>query len=75
MFSKHFLCTQKESIRLYAVNSETCIIYNRHVKLKPMCGPHFHIQRRKKISAGHSFKKFSKFYCSEALLYENLSKN
>jgi hypothetical protein len=40
-----------------------------------MCGPHFHIQRQKKLSAGRSFEKFFKFYCSEALLYDNLSKN
>jgi hypothetical protein len=54
--------------------SHKSILYVRHVKLKAMCGPHFHIQRQKKLSAGHSFEKFSKFYYSEFLLYDNLSK-
>ncbi len=40
-----------------------------------MCGPQFHIQSQKKLSAGRSFEKFSNLYCSEPLLYDNLCKN
>jgi hypothetical protein len=40
-----------------------------------MCGPHFNIQRQKKLSAGRSFEKVFKFFCSEALLNDILSKN
>ncbi len=28
-----------------------------------------------KLSAGRSFVKFNKFYCSKAILYQNLSEN
>jgi hypothetical protein len=31
--------------------------------------------KTKKLSPGRSFEKFFKFYCSEALLYDNLSRN
>jgi hypothetical protein len=31
--------------------------------------------KTKKLSVGHSFEKFFKFYCSKARLYDNLSKN
>jgi hypothetical protein len=38
-------------------------------------GRTFIFKDKKKLSAGRSFEKFFKFYCSEALLYNNLSKN
>jgi hypothetical protein len=31
--------------------------------------------KTKKLSASRSFEKFFKFYCSEALFYDNLTKN
>ncbi len=41
----------------------------------PCAGRSSIFKDKKKLSVGCSFEKFSKFYCLEALLYDNLSKN
>jgi hypothetical protein len=46
---------------------------NRHVKLKPLCGPQNDIQRLKNGQRAAVWKYFQLFFSSEAFSYQNMS--